>query len=297
MSVQPNTPKPAIKKIDIDAVLRERLGSRYRFVPRPLVALLKRVVCQDSLNDLLDKTGHLRDAEFCRAVLRELGITYGVVHPERLPAPADRRVIFVSNHPLGGLDGMVLIDLLTSLYGPGLKFVVNDLLMAIDQLKGVFLPVNKLGKQSRDASDNLTRALEGPDPLVIFPAGLVSRRGANGAVADLEWHKMFINKAIASRRDIVPLFFSGRNSNFFYNFAYMRRRIGLRFNVEMALLPAEVFKQRSRNFTIVAGPRVPWDTLSTGSRAAADAREIKDRVYSLENETDRDSLRTNNDSQ
>lgn len=257
MSVQPNTPKPVIKKIDIDAVLRERLGSRYRFVPRPLVALLKRVVCQDSLNDLLDKTGHLRDAEFCRAVLRELGITYGVVHPERLPAPADRRVIFVSNHPLGGLDGMVLIDLLTSLYGPGLKFVVNDLLMAIDQLKGVFLPVNKLGKQSRDASDNLTRALEGPDPLVIFPAGLVSRRGADGAVTDLEWHKMFINKAIASRRDIVPLFFSGRNSNFFYNFAYMRRRMGLKFNVEMALLPAEVFKQRSRNFTIVAGPRVP----------------------------------------
>lgn len=297
MSVQPNTPKPAIKKIDIDAVLRERLGSRYRFVPRPLVALLKRVVCQDSLNDLLDKTGHLRDVEFCRAVLRELGITYSVVHPERLPAPADRRVIFVSNHPLGGLDGMVLIDLLTSLYGPGLKFVVNDLLMAIDQLKGVFLPVNKLGKQSRDASDNLTRALEGPDPLVIFPAGLVSRRGADGAVADLEWHKMFINKAIASRRDIVPLFFSGRNSNFFYNFAYMRRRMGLKFNVEMALLPAEVFKQRSRNFTIVAGPRVPWNTLSTGSRAAADAREIKDRVYSLENETERDSLRINNDSQ
>ena len=297
MSEEQNTPKSSIKKIDIDAVLRERLGSRYRFVPRPLVALLKRIVCQDSLNDLLDKTGHLRDAEFCRAVLRELGITYCVVNPERLPAPADRRVIFVSNHPLGGLDGMVLIDLLTSLYGPGLKFVVNDLLMAIDQLKGVFLPVNKLGKQSRDASDNLTRALEGPDPLVIFPAGLVSRRGADGAVADLEWHKMFINKAIASRRDIVPLFFSGRNSNFFYNFAYMRRRMGLRFNVEMALLPAEVFKQRSRNFTIVAGPRVPWNTLSTGSRAAADAREIKDRVYSLENETDRHSLRTNNDSQ
>lgn len=297
MSEEQNTPKSSIKKIDIDAVLRERLGSRYRFVPRPLVALLKRIVCQDSLNDLLDKTGHLRDAEFCRAVLRELGITYSVVHPERLPAPADRRVIFVSNHPLGGLDGMVLIDLLTSLYGPGLKFVVNDLLMAIDQLKGVFLPVNKLGKQSRDASDNLTRALEGPDPLVIFPAGLVSRRGADGAVADLEWHKMFINKAIASRRDIVPLFFSGRNSNFFYNFAYMRRRMGLRFNVEMALLPAEVFKQRSRNFTIVTGPRVPWNTLSTGSRAAADAREIKDRVYSLENETDRHSLRTNNDSQ
>lgn len=297
MSEEQNTPKSSIKKIDIDAVLRERLGSRYRFVPRPLVALLKRIVCQDSLNDLLDKTGHLHDAEFCRAVLRELGITYSVVHPERLPDPADRRVIFVSNHPLGGLDGMVLIDLLTSLYGPGLKFVVNDLLMAIDQLKGVFLPVNKLGKQSRDASDNLTRALEGPDPLVIFPAGLVSRRGADGAVADLEWHKMFINKAIASRRDIVPLFFSGRNSNFFYNFAYMRRRIGLRFNVEMALLPAEVFKQRSRNFTIVAGPRVPWNTLSTGSRAAADAREIKDRVYSLENETERDSLRTNNDSQ
>lgn len=297
MSEEQNTPKSSIKKIDIDAVLRERLGSRYRFVPRPLVALLKRIVCQDSLNDLLDKTGHLHDAEFCRAVLRELGITYSVVHPERLPSPADRRVIFVSNHPLGGLDGMVLIDLLTSLYGPGLKFVVNDLLMAIDQLKGVFLPVNKLGKQSRDASDNLTRALEGPDPLVIFPAGLVSRRGADGAVADLEWHKMFINKAIASRRDIVPLFFSGRNSNFFYNFAYMRRRMGLRFNVEMALLPAEVFKQRSRNFTIVAGPRVPWNTLSTGSRAAADAREIKDRVYSLENETDRASLRTNKDSQ
>ena len=277
--------KTPVKKIDIDAVLRQRLGSRYRFVPHALVSLLRRIICQDSLNDLLDKTGHLRDAEFCHAVLSELGITYRLIHPDRMPAPDDRRVIFVSNHPLGGLDGMVLIDLLTSIYGPGLKFVVNDLLMAIDQLSGVFLPVNKLGAQSRTASDNLARALEGPDPIVIFPAGLVSRRGADGSVADLDWHKMFINKAVSSRRDIVPLFFSGRNSDFFYNFAYLRRRIGLKFNIEMALLPGEVFKQRSRSFTIVAGPRVAWDSLSHGSRARDDARQIKDEVYSLENET------------
>lgn len=276
--------KQPVKKIDIDAVLRQRLGSRYRFVPRVLVGALKRLICQDGLNDLLDKAGHLRDAEFCRAVFAELGITYRLVHSERMPSPDDRRVIFVCNHPLGGLDGMVLIDMLTSLYGPGLKFVVNDLLMVIDQLSGVFLPVNKLGAQSRESSDNLAAALAGPDPIVIFPAGLVSRRGKDGTIADLEWHKMFVNKAVASQRDIVPLFFSGHNSNFFYNFAYLRRRIGLKFNIEMALLPSEVFKQRSRSFTIVAGKRVPWTSLSTGSHAREDAKHIKDEVYSLESQ-------------
>lgn len=278
-----------VKKIDIDAILRQRLGRKYRFVPRALTALLRRIIHQDNLNSLLDKTGHLRDAEFCRGVLKELGISYRTIHADRLPAPENRRVIFVCNHPLGGLDGMVLIDMLSQRYGNGLKFVVNDLLMAIDQLSGVFLPVNKLGAQSREASGNLETALDGPDPIVIFPAGLVSRRGSDGIVADLEWHKMFVNKAVSSRRDIVPLFFSGKNSDFFYNFAYLRRRLGLRFNIEMALLPGEIFRQRSRSFTIVVGPRVPWKSLHNGTNARSEATAIKNRVYSLQEETDTES--------
>lgn len=128
-----------------------------------------------------------------------------------------------------------------------MKFVVNDLLTFVEPLRSIFLGINKHGDQSRDAVALLDQAFAGPAPIVMFPAGLVSRRQPDGSIADLRWQKMVVNKAISCQRDIIPLHFSGENSKFFYNFAHLRTSLGLKFNIEMARLPAEIFQREERH--------------------------------------------------
>lgn len=267
-------------RIDVEAVVKARMPRHSRFIPRWLLRKLAKLVCQDEMNRMLMECHGLRDADFCRGVVSHLDIRCTVRGEENLEN-ANRRSIFVCNHPLGGLDGMIIIDYLSRRFGPGLKFIVNDLLMAIEPLSGVFLPINKHGRQSRHSADAIERAMAGPDPIVIFPAGLVSRKGSDGTIADLEWQKNFINKAIAHRRDVIPMFFSGENSKFFYNFAKLRSRLGLKFNIEMIRLPREVFLSRGREFSLFIGAPVSHTALKGGSDARETADRIRHIVYSM----------------
>ena len=194
--------------------------------------------------------------------------------------PPNRRVVIVSNHPLGALDGIALIDWVSKIYGPGVKFIVNDLLMAVKPLDNVFLPINKHGKQSRKSSSNIEEVFAGNDPIIIFPAGLVSRKRDEG-IRDLKWQKMFISKAVQYHRDIIPVYFDGKNSPFFYNFAKLRTRVGLKFNIEMIYLPREIFRSRHARFTIVAGKPIPYNRFKGGRNAAIEAKAMKRIVYDL----------------
>ncbi|MCM1347802.1 MAG: 1-acyl-sn-glycerol-3-phosphate acyltransferase [Firmicutes bacterium] len=266
-------------EINLSQVISSRLPRYSRFIPRCVVRWLERVICQAQLNEMLRVNRGKRDAEFCRGVLEHLGITYSVAGEELMPESG--RAVFVCNHPLGGLDGMMLIDFLSRRYGSGMKFIVNDLLMAIEPLRGVFLPVNKLGKQSRESLREIDKAFESDAPVMIFPAGLVSRKGKGGVIADLEWQKMFVNKAIASHRDIIPMHFSGHNSKFFYNFAKLRTQLGIPLNIEMVRLPAEVFRCCGKHFSINVGNAVKWQNLKGGPMAAKEALAIREICYSL----------------
>ncbi len=268
-------------RVDVEAVLRSRAPSVARRLPRFLVRALERAVCQDQMNEMLEATAGLRDADFCRRVLERLDVSYTVVGAEHLPPFSDRRVTLVSNHPLGGLDGIILIDMVTRLYGTGARFVVNDLLMALKPLHGVFLPVNKHGAQSRDAISAVDAAFAADNPVLVFPAGLCSRRGADGQVRDLRWNKMFVAKSLEHDRTVVPMRFGGCNSDFFYNFARWRRRLGLKFNLEMIRLPKELFRAAGSNFTVTIGEPVDLPALCTPGGAAAAASRIREIVYSL----------------
>ncbi len=268
-------------RIDLPEVLRAKLGNKSRWVPGALVRWLERTVCVDQLNRLLEHNYPRRGADFCRGVFDDLDVTIRVHGTENLPDPSHRRVIIASNHPLGGLDGMALIDFFTRYYGGRVHFLVNDLLMAVEPLGDVFVPINKHGAQSREAMKRLDELFEGDDPILVFPAGLVSRLGAKNEIKDLEWKKMFVNKAISSRRDIIPVHFSGNNSRFFYKFARRRERLGLKFNIEMIYLPREVFRSRGKTFDITCGPLIDRQTLKGGKEAAVTAARIKELVYGL----------------
>lgn len=268
-------------RIDIDGVLKSRLPRHYRFIPRALVRWVEHLVRQDKMNRMLEATDGLRGAEFCRGILEYLGDTYEVHGAENIPTGDDARVTFVCNHPLGGLDGMVLIDMLTRATGRKVKFPVNDLLMAVEPLTDVFLPLNKHGRQSRAASEALDAAFASSAPIVIFPAGLCSRRDHGHTVADRQWQKTFINKSIAHHRNIIPLHFSGENSSFFYNFAKLREKIGLKLNIEMVRLPAEVVDVHGKHFTVTVGKPINIKQLQGGPKAQLEAEAIKKIVYQL----------------
>ena len=266
-------------RIDVADVVKSKLGNKVRFVPRFLISGLAKLICQDKLNALLESNFPRRGADFCKGVLDSLSVHLDVRGAENLPA--DRRIMVVSNHPLGGLDGMSMIDWLSRHYGTNVQFVVNDLLMAVEPLRECFLPVNKTGRQNRRHASALDEALSGDNPVVIYPAGLCSRLGDNGEIADLRWQKMAVNKAIEHRRDIVPAYFDGANSRSFYRAARWRARMGLKFNFEMMLLPREVFRSAGKTFTLTVGRPVAWQSLKGGACAQATTDALRELVYAL----------------
>ncbi|MCM1021622.1 MAG: 1-acyl-sn-glycerol-3-phosphate acyltransferase [Muribaculum sp.] len=273
-----NKPKAPLK-IDIDAVLRERIPGYYKRIPKFIITWIKRTICQDDLNGILERTAGTQGSEFCDATLTDLNITYKNIGVE--PDPDNRNVIIASNHPLGALDGIAMIDWASRHYGTEVKFVVNDLLMSVKPLEPVFLPVNKFGKQNRISAEKIGNVFSNPNiPIIVFPAGLCSRKGKNG-VADLKWQKMFINKAVQYHRDIIPVFFSGKNSPFFYNFAKFRQKLGIKLNIEMLFLPREIFRSRGKSFNIVVGETIPWQNFTGGANAAAEALAVREKAYSL----------------
>lgn len=266
-------------RINIREVLESRLGRRARLIPGFVIRWLERLLCQDGLNGLLERNFPLRGADFCDGVLCDLDVSLDVRQEQLLPSSS--RCIIVSNHPLGGLDGISMISWLSRHYGKPVHFVVNDLLMVVEPLHDCFVPINKHGRQSREAVTTLDRLLAGDDPIVIYPAGLCSRLGDDGVVADLAWNKMVVTKAIESGRDIVPVHFDGHNSPSFYQWARRRTRMGLKFNFEMILLPREVFRSRGKTFTLTCGQPVRWQDLRGGAEAAATAARLRQIVYAL----------------
>lgn len=275
-------------RIDLDEVLRQRLPRLSRFIPRFAVEWMERTICQDELNRILDENAGLEGADFARGALKSLGITVEPQFEERLPSPENRRVLYVSNHPLGGLDGMALIDYVQRRHGGNVYFVVNDLLSAVKPLEKVFLPVNKFGKQTREAVKAVDEAFAGNDPVIMFPAGLVSRLRRvpymgkkRKLVSDLPWNKMFINKAHHYKRDIIPIFFSGKNSKKFYRMANLRRRLGIKFNFEMIYLPGEMVRMADTSLTISFGVPLSWEMLTPGRDAAGCAASVRASVYHI----------------
>lgn len=273
----------SLLKINVDDVLRHKLPRHYKYIPKFIVRWVERTICQDRMNELLEKIRDKKDAEFCRALMKELNITVNVNGEEKLPSRDNRRVVFVSNHPLGGLDGIAYIDYISRVYGGNIKFIVNDILMVLKPLHGVFLPINKHGKQSRQSFKAIEEAFAGNDPIIIFPAGLVSRRSKDGGIADLRWQKMFVNKCIEHQRDVIPMFFGGENSAYFYNFAKWRKRIGLKFNIEMIYLPREMCQSENAVYSINIGDTLPWESLkpADGKNTQDIADQVKEIVYKL----------------
>jgi putative hemolysin len=247
-------------------------------IPRFIYSYFKKVIHQDDLNEGIKRFGDLSGLSFLREILDYMGVK--ITHQGIENIPVEGRFIIASNHPLGGLDGMALMKIAGAVR-PDIVFPVNDLLMNIPNLRPLFIPINKLGSNSHNLVI-MNEAFASDKVILYFPAGLCSRK-QHGLVMDLEWKKTFITKAITYKRDIIPVYINGRNSNWFYNLANWRKHLGIKVNIEMLYLVDEMFKQNNKSIKIIFGKPIPWETFDNRFPDIVWAQKVKQHVYTLEN--------------
>ena len=266
------------KKLDIDAVLKSKAKKHYNKIPKVAINYLKRIVHQDELNHIIDTYHDKQGTDFMKACVDYFNITLNLKGEENIPKTG--RFVFVSNHPLGGLDGICLAATLGDKYDKKIKYLVNDILLNIENLESIFVPINKHGRQARESIKAMNDAYESDNQIITFPAGLCSRK-QNGRIKDLQWAKSFVDKAKDFKRDIIPIHFEGRNSNFFYNLSNLRTKLGIKLNIEMLYLANEMMKKKNAEFTITFGKPIPWQSLDNSKRPIEWAQDIKKSVYTL----------------
>ena len=268
------------KTIDIDKILRQKMGAKAKFVPGLLVRWLKHIVHEDEVNAYLwesrDKTG----VDWLEECVKYLDMTLEVEGKENLPDPNDGRLYtFVSNHPLGGEDGVALGAIIGRHYNGRFRYLVNDLLMNLPGLAPVCIPINKTGNQSRNFPAMVETGFQSDNHMLMFPAGICSRKH-DGVISDIPWKKTFLSKSVEYQRDVVPIHFSGQNSNFFYRLANFSDK-HLKFNLAMLFLVDEMYKNVHKTFKVTIGKPIPWQTFDKSRSAVEWAQYVRDKVYAL----------------
>ena len=266
------------KKLDIDAVLKSKAKNHYNKIPKVAINYLKRKVHQDELNYIIETYRDEHGSDFMKACVHYFNLTLKIEGEENIPETG--KFVFVSNHPLGGLDGICLAATLGEKYDKKIKYLVNDILLNIENLESIFVPINKHGSQAKDSVKAMNDAYESDNQIITFPAGLCSRK-QNGQIKDLQWAKSFVVKAKSYKRDIIPVHFEGRNSNFFYNLSNLRMKLGVKLNIEMLYLADEMMKKKNAEFKITFGKPIPWESLNNTKTPQQWAQKIKESVYTL----------------
>lgn len=231
----------------------------------------------DFFNDFILRNGHMKGIDFVDQAVTEFNVKEHIYGYDNIPDSG--RFIFASNHPLGGFDSLLLMKYVHKKLG-GLKFLANDVLMSIPSLSYMFVPVNKHGINSRDAAMILDQTYDSDEQILIFPAGLASRK-IKGEIIDLEWKKHFIAKSIKHKRDVIPVFIGGRNTNRFYRLANIRKFLRLKWNIEMFLLPDELMRHKNSDIPVYFGKPVPYQTFDNSKSHLEWANWVKEQVYKI----------------
>lgn len=265
------------KYIDVKEVIRNKNPKLLKWMPGFVLSYIKRIVHEDEINEFMAKNGHLYGFEFLKKIFEDFDVEVELLGAENIVS--EMGAIFVANHPLGGMDGMAFM-LALSEYRKDIKFLVNDILTNIKNLAPLFIPVNKHGTQGREALDTIEKAYAEDHALLVFPAGLVSRK-QEGAIKDLEWKKSFVSKAKKYRKTIVPVYIEGKNSNFFYNLAKLRKLFGIKANIEMFYLADEMFKQKGKKVRIHVGQAISHEYFDKSKSEKEWAENVKSIVYHM----------------
>jgi len=263
-------------KIDIEDIISSKTGS---YIPKFLINLLKKIIHQDEINIIIKKNSKKNGVDFACGVLEYFNISTYAVGFENISK--NEKLIFVSNHPLGALEAMAIAKHLGEIFGNNINFIANELLASLIPLRNIFTSVNVgAGKQNRENITLVDELFSSDKQIIIFPSGQVSRK-KNGVITDSEWKKMFVTKARQYKRNVVPIFCSGKNSNLFYKLANLRKFLGIKFNVELLFLPHEMFKNKNSKINLTIGKPISYKKFINTKNDFETAQEVKKVVYNL----------------
>jgi putative hemolysin len=263
--------------IDLKKIFKEKNPRLAASLPWFVYSYLNRALHIAEINNFLAVHGSKTGYDFTEAAIKDFNVTVTLKGEENLPEKG--RYIFVSNHPLGGFDGMLLLTLLGRKY-KDVRTPSNDILMNVPNIKSLFVPVNKHGSLTHESARMMDALMESDSQVLTFPAGLVSRK-IRGKIIDPVWQKSFINKAVQHKRDIVPIHVSGRCTDFFYRLSNFRKFLGIKSNIEMFFLPDETYRHRNEHITITFGQPIPFSTFDKSKKPIEWAKSLQDYVYSL----------------
>jgi putative hemolysin len=269
----------SFQPIDIREVVRGKNPKIAKKIPGFIYNWLSGILHLKEMNEFMRHHGNLKGVEFVNEALKFFNIKYELIGTENVPL--NGKFIFVGNHPLGGLDGSIIMKFMVENLGFS-RSISNDFLMELTPLKEWFVPINKVGSQSRESIDRLEQLYLSKDQILIFPAGLCSRK-IKGKITDLKWQKHFIQKAVQYKIDVIPFFFEGKNSNFFYNLAKIRKFFRIKLNIEMMFLVDEMFKHQNKTFKIYFGKLIPYSTFNQTKKPIEWAAEVKQITYQIPN--------------
>ena len=263
--------------VDIRSVIRSKSPALERWLPGFIIRYLINILHQDEINHIIATYGHHKGIQMADTIYHYFGINIDTHGFEQVPE--DGRYLFVSNHPLGGLDGAMLIKVIGEKF-KNVKSIVNDFLLYLTPFEEVFVPVNKHGRQTQDYAKRIHDTYDSDAQIIYFPAGLCSRK-VKGQIVDPPWKRNVLQKAVKYRRNIVPVFFSGQNSPFFYRLANIRKRLRIPFNLEMLYLSDEAFKKKGAHFDIYFGTPIPYTSFTPDKSPDFWIGEVRKKVYSL----------------
>lgn len=266
------------KFIDIKNLIASKSPKLAKWLPWFVVRYLKRILHEDEINAFLVKHKDDKNEVFCDHVMEYFNIQVKVEGVEKIPTSG--RVILAMNHPLGGMDAIALVSAIKN-HRIDLKFIVNDLLMNLDNLSDLFVGVNKHGKNEKSTRQQIMDLFASDKMVCIFPAGLVSRR-SKGHIRDLHWKKTFVTYAKKFDHTVIPVHIEGELSNFFYNLSNLRSKVGVKANIEMLYLADELFKQRDKKITFTVGEPIKGSTFDDSKSENDWAQWVKNKVYELE---------------
>lgn len=263
--------------IDIDKIIKDKNPTLHKRIPKFVIKYLKKALKQDELNTFFKSSNNLYGIDFLKNSFTYFGVKSELFGEENLPE--NSKAIFVSNHPIGGFDGLLIINSIYSKYGK-VKAVVNDLLMTVKNLNEFFLGVNKHGLTAREYIKELNSMFDSDMPVFFFPSGLVSRK-RNGKIKDAEWKKTFISRAVKHKRDIIPIYTEGNLTNRFYRISNFRNFLKIKANLEMFYLPDESIKQKGKTIKISIGKAISYNEFNKSDSAYNWAQKVREHVYKV----------------
>lgn len=265
------------KVVDLDKIIADSDNTFLKSLPRFVINYMKKVLCQDELNDYHNRHKDKFGIDYINAMLSELGVKV-IMHNEKLVSGIDRAV-FVANHPLGGIDAMSYLSCINELKGTVVS-PSNELFYYIPNLRPLIVSVSVFGVNTKDKIEAINQAFESDKQIMIFPAGIVSRK-FKGVIKDTEWHKSFISKAVQTQRYVVPVFIDGNNSKKFYRISRIRKFFGIKLSIETFFLPQEMLKQRGKKVHIYFGNPIHPDYFDKTKTHHEWAQDVKNLVYEI----------------